>query len=207
MIHTDRKIVKSLLRGEEKAFTEFFNDYFPRLFQFALTRLWHNEDLAEEAVQNALSKAMGKLDTFRGEAALFTWLCTFCRHEIGAIVKRENKLGEKVEFIDDSDAVISALDSMTHAISEDPFTHCEKQELAELVHCAKSHIPGHYSDILEWKYLYSYSIKEIAEKTGRSPKACESLLTRAKMAFKEAFSILADAKDPHTSISGSQHNV
>jgi DNA-directed RNA polymerase specialized sigma24 family protein len=35
------------------------------------------------------------------------------------------------------------------------------------------------------------SIGEIASRLGRSPKAAESLLTRAREAFREAFSLIA----------------
>jgi hypothetical protein len=71
----DKTLTRRLLAGDEPAFEEFFNDYFPRLFRFALPRVGGDEDAAEEATQAALVKAMEKLHTFRGEAALFTWLC------------------------------------------------------------------------------------------------------------------------------------
>ncbi len=71
-----------------------------------------------------------------------------------------------------------------------------------LAHNAKTHIPGIYSDILEWKYVYGYSIKEIAEKIQRSPKATESLLTRARIAFREAFSIIANADSEQYLLAG-----
>lgn len=33
-------------------------------------------------MQSTLIKAMRSLSSWRGEASLFTWLCTICRHEI-----------------------------------------------------------------------------------------------------------------------------
>ena len=84
---SDRAFVRRLLRGDEEAFAEFFDGYFPRLYRFALARL-RDEDDAEEVVQATLIRATRKLSTYRGEAALFTWLCTFCRHEISACFER-----------------------------------------------------------------------------------------------------------------------
>ena len=172
--HRDLRLVKKLIKGDEQAFSHFFHDYFPRLFQFALSRVGRDEDIAEEAVQAALSKAVQKLSSYRGEAALFTWLCTFCRHEISAILKRENKLGEKVELVDDSDYVSAALASMANIIAHDPLQAYQRFELAEIVNTAKAYIPSLYSDVLELKYINGYSVKEIAEKIWRSDKATES---------------------------------
>ncbi len=202
--HADKALVDSLLQGDEQAFTRFFDDYFPRLFQFACTRLQNDASLAEEAAQAALVKAMQKLATYRGEAALFTWLCTFCRHEISAIIKKEQKLGAVHKLFADDENATAALDSMGSLIAEDPFLAFEQHQLQSLVHNAKIHIPALYSDILEWKYVYGYSIKEIAEKIQRSPKATESLLTRARIAFREAFSIIANAGSKQYSSSGGE---
>ena len=73
-----------MLGGNEEAFEELFERFFPALYRFALARLAGDPDAAEEVVQSTLIKAVAKLATYRGEAALLTWLCTICRHEIGA---------------------------------------------------------------------------------------------------------------------------
>ena len=78
----DRNLVKRLLAGDEKAFSQFFDENFGRLYRFALARISHEEEAAREIVQAALSRALQKAHTYRGEAALFTWLCVICRNEI-----------------------------------------------------------------------------------------------------------------------------
>ena len=52
----DKALVKRMLAGQEEAFEEFFESYFPALYRFALTRLNQNEDLAEEIVQATLDQ-------------------------------------------------------------------------------------------------------------------------------------------------------
>jgi RNA polymerase sigma-70 factor (ECF subfamily) len=54
----DRELVQQMLAGEERAFSEFFTTYFPRVFRFALPRVNRNEDDAKDVVQAALVKAM-----------------------------------------------------------------------------------------------------------------------------------------------------
>ena len=56
---------------------------------------------------------------------------------------------------------------------------------------ALDYLPAPYGDILEWKYLRDMSIGEIARRLGRIAKATESLLTRAREAFRETFSLLS----------------
>src|SRR6187402_3132791 len=55
---------------------------------------------------------------------------------------------------------------------------------------ALDYLPAPYAEILECKYLRDMSIGEIARQMGRSSKATESLLTRARDAFREAFALL-----------------
>jgi DNA-directed RNA polymerase specialized sigma24 family protein len=45
--------------------------------------------------------------------------------------------------------------------------------------------------VLEWKYIHELSVQEIAERLGVGYKAAESLLTRARAAFREGFSLTA----------------
>src|SRR6266487_1253063 len=84
----DRELVKRMLAGEEDAFEEFFDSHFSRLYRFALARMEQDADAAEDVVQAALCKAISALKSWRAEATLFTWLCTFCRHEISAHYRR-----------------------------------------------------------------------------------------------------------------------
>src|SRR4029450_334101 len=87
---SERELVQRMLSGDEHAFDEFFADYFPRLFRFAVLRL-RDEDAAEDLVQNALIAGVRHLGSWRGEATLFTWLCTICRREIAAWEKRTSR--------------------------------------------------------------------------------------------------------------------
>lgn len=71
-IREDRALVRRLLAGDEAAFERFFEDSFDRVYRFAITRLDYDEDLTREVVQSTMLKAIEKLHTYRGEAALFT---------------------------------------------------------------------------------------------------------------------------------------
>lgn len=52
---------------------------------------------------------------------------------------------------------------------------------------ALAQLPEHYEQVLAAKYIDGSSVREIAGLRGESPKAVESLLTRAREAFREAY--------------------
>ena len=188
----DRWLVKRLLAGDERAFEEFFAGYFPRLYRFALSRVDLDHDKAEEIVQATLSRVVTKLHTYRGEAALFTWLCTFCRHEISAYFRRERRTHQQVELIEDTPEIRAALESLGVALEGEPEAVYHRNELARLVQVTLDHLPTRYGDALEWKYIQGWSVKEIAGRLEVSPKAAESLLTRARQAFRDGFTTLTE---------------
>ena len=87
-MNDDRQLVEGMLAGDERAFASFFEEYFPRVYRFALPRLNRDRELAKDVVQATLVKAVQGLPRFRGEAALFTWLCGICRREIADQLRR-----------------------------------------------------------------------------------------------------------------------
>ena len=187
---SDVELARRVLSGDEAAFDEFFDRYFPRLYRFAIARLGGNEDASEEIVQRVLIHALERLHTYRGEAALLTWLCTLCRREMGAWHEREGRI-PVVSFSDDRPEMRAMLDALAAADADDPEAALRVRELTGIVQQTLDHLPGRYGDVLEWKYIQELSVSEIAERLGVGYKAAESLLTRARAAFREGFSLVS----------------
>lgn len=189
--HQDRRLIDRLLRGDEAAFSTFVDEYYPRLYRFAYRRLRGDADAAQDVVQGTFERVIPALGSYRGEAALFTWLCTFCRHEIAAFLKKRHPLvAYETELNEEAPEVRAALESLA-AAADGPENELQRKELARIVRVALDHLPPHYDHALEWKYLQGISVNEIAERLGLTPKAAESLLTRARQAFRDAFGELA----------------
>jgi len=186
----DKKLAERLLTGDGPSFDVFFNTYFPRIYRFALLRLDHDHNLAEDTAQIVLCQAISKMSTYRGEAPLFSWLCTFCRYEISKQRKKRGYLPNESQLAEDSPAVRSALDSLLSASGDDPDVAAYQAELNKLVKVALDQLPALYADTLECKYVHGYSVRDIAGRIGKSEKATESILTRARVAFRECFAIL-----------------
>jgi RNA polymerase sigma-70 factor (ECF subfamily) len=186
----DRRLVKRLLAHDRQAFNEFFDGYFPRLYRFARTRLGDEPDTAKEIVQVTLTKAIRKLALYRGEAAFFTWLCTICRNEIADHRARVARERQHVTLTEDTPDVRAAVEAMAAPESDEPETHFRRLETTRLIQVALDRLPTHYGNVLEWKYVYGYSVEEIAEKLGVGLQAAQSLLARAKRGFQEVYTAL-----------------
>lgn len=194
--NADKKLAKRLLDGDRVSFDVFFNSYFPRLYRFALVRLGYDHDLADETAQAVLCQALSKLSTYRGEAPLFAWLCTFCRYEISKQRKARARAQGDTPLTEDDPSVRAALESLLSVSSDDPDVAVYQEELSRLVKVALDHLPALYADSLESKYVHGLSVSEIGDRIGKSAKATESILTRARVAFRECFrSLIQDGHD------------
>lgn len=182
----ERDLVRSMLAGEERAFNAFFVGYFPRLYRFALPRLGGDVEATREVVQGTLVKAMRSLAGFRGDAALFSWACQICRHQIVDYLRANRRHSERVVPLDDSPEVRAALESIEAPREHEPMHNYSNAETRRLVQTVLDRLPSRYGDVLEWKYLEGRSVEEIAELLGVGRTAAQSLLARARTAFREA---------------------
>ncbi len=177
----ERELVKRMRAGDETAFDEFSNHYIAGLHRFAVSRLGSDRDLAGEVVAATVCKVIDKLDSYRGEAPLFTWLCACCRNEIAAHYRRQQGRPtiqlELVEEMDDQ--------------SSGPEEQMLETESSALVHRALDHLPPRYASVLQWKYLDGMPVDEIASRLELGLKAAESVLTRARQAFRGTYEQLA----------------
>ena len=187
----DRDLAARVAGGDQAAFDMFFKEYFPRLFRFTLSRVGNDPDLAEEVVQRTMCIVVRKMGTYRGEALLFTWLCQICRNEKAAIFRqRKVEMTEDLP-IEDHPAVQAALESML-ASDFRPETAQRRDEIAHFVKTTLDYLPANYATALEMKYVQGCSVAEIATRLNIGTKAAESVLSRARAAFKEGFRSLWD---------------
>ena len=188
----DKRFVKQLLSGDERAFDRFFKDNFARLYRFALTRLSDDPDAAREVAQTTLIRAMRKLHTYRAESALFTWLCAICRNETSEWLRNQVRMREHIVLTEDFPEVRAAVDSYRAPADEGPEANYRRAEGIRLIQVAMDRLPVRYGDVLEWKYIEGRSVKEIAGRLQLGQEATQSLLARARRAFGEVYETLVD---------------
>jgi RNA polymerase sigma-70 factor, ECF subfamily len=188
----DRRRVRALLAGDSSAFDAFFNECFPRLYRFVLPRVEYAIADAQDLCQETLVRALRRLATYRGEAALFSWICQIAVHEISDYWQQRRRDGARLVFAEDDPSVQAILATLQADKAESPEAARYNTEIPRLVQATLDNLPGRFGDALEWKYLDGLAVVDIAHRLGVSTAAAQSLLQRARAAFREAFAAIGD---------------
>ncbi len=69
----ETRLIARVLAGDRRAGRELYDAHAPRVYRLVY-RLCGDDDLAQEFTQEAFIRAFDRLDRFRGESALSTWL-------------------------------------------------------------------------------------------------------------------------------------
>jgi RNA polymerase sigma-70 factor (ECF subfamily) len=181
----DQKLIRRMLAGDEQAFEAFFDAYFARVYRFALPRLNGDVEATQEVVQFALTKAMRKIAEFRGDSGLFTWICQICRHEVVDHIRTQRR-SRHIVLIDDLPELRLAIESVEAPEDYDLVRNYGRDEVGRLVRAVLDRLPASYGDALEWKYIEGHSVAVIGERLWIGTTAAQSLLARARIAFREA---------------------
>ena len=181
-LHQDKKLARSILRGDERALRQFIDEYTPRLFRYARHRLNNLADV-DDVVQATLAKAAWRLETYRGEATLLTWLVQICRHEISRSLQRSSRADMMEPFLNDD--LLRAVVEQVADEHATPELEASRRELISMVQFALDQLPENYARALELKYVLGYGSKEIAAVMNSTDEAVQSLLARARRAFRE----------------------
>jgi RNA polymerase sigma-70 factor, ECF subfamily len=140
----------------------------------------------EDVVQMTLINAIRGLATFRGGSALFTWLCQICRNVL-ADARRKNAARPRTQSLDDlaEERPLAAIIELTDF--RDPLDECEANSTRGAVRRVLNGLPTRYARILELRFGDELTVPEISRSLQMSEDAAESLLTRARHAFRAAW--------------------
>jgi len=186
LVHVDRALARRILGGDEAAFRDLFDRFFPRLYRFALARVGGDPDTAQDIVQQTFCNAIERLDSYRGEAALYTWFCQICRNVVMDHYRSKGRGAARVVLLEDQPNARAILESLAAPATDQPDAGAWREQVHRIVEVTLDALPGRYGDVLEWKYIDGLSVKEIANRLDLGSKAAESLLTRARESFRDA---------------------
>lgn len=172
------EIAKKLLAGDKGTVTKLYREYAPAVRRFILGKLSNEED-AEEVLQDTFMSALDSLPLYRGDSTLKTWIISIARHEVLDYYRKRyvRKVVEKTSPL--FEEVVGELTS--------PEFEMRKQQIKNKFQRAYRGLSDEYQDILSYRYELGMSVKELATQMGMTFKATESLLYRARMALKQAY--------------------
>jgi RNA polymerase sigma-70 factor (ECF subfamily) len=96
----ERRLVERCRAGDEEAFEEIYRRHAGRLFNLAHRMAPASQD-AEDLLQEIFLLAYRKLDSFRGDASLGTWLYRLAmNHCLDVLRHRQTRMGQQTDSID-----------------------------------------------------------------------------------------------------------
>ncbi len=189
----DQSWHRRALAGDIDAVARMAADSLDPLYRFCLYRVGQNRHLCEEVVQETLIRAIRDLAAYQPERAggnLFPWLTGLARNEIRRALAREKDTASLetlwARMDDDLRDIYARLESKP--IDDDVL---RREETRQMVGATMSQLSPRYREALEAKYVSGKSVREIATAWSMTEKAVESLLTRARNAFRATFVALA----------------
>ena len=172
----EQQLVAAILRRDRKATAEFVSRHADSIYAYVWHRLAPRADLVEDVVQEVFLAALGSLSGFRGTSLLRAWLLGIARHKVEGYYREQLRTPEP---LGDSEG----MEPPAEAPLIDDVIDRGRME-ARTRHILQQ-LPESYSLVLLWRYWEGRSAREMAVATGKTEKAVERLLARARTRFKE----------------------
>ncbi|MDR0462979.1 MAG: RNA polymerase sigma factor [Pseudomonadales bacterium] len=173
----ETSLIADLKTGQERAVLWWYNHYSKRLQAFIFSKISKELDV-EEITQEVFMKALQNLANFSGRSSLWTWMCAIAKHEIADYYR---KIYAKKVL-----ALLPLTENLLTCKIDDA------DELAEKIEQVWQQVGVCNRELLLQKYIDKRKVAEIARDRGKTSKAIESELWRAREEFKRAYLHLED---------------
>jgi RNA polymerase sigma-70 factor (ECF subfamily) len=170
-----RRMTAGMYEGEERAFEEFYDSYYDRLFRYLLLLTRGNEELTRELIQVTMTKAMGRPRRFDTEGQLWNWVAAIARNAFIDSIRRTRRTPQIVSLLAEDNA------EMACVLPDD----ADGELLAVLENCISA-LDGEERELIESFYFKDGSHRSVAEERGLTPKAVESRLARVRQKLRQA---------------------
>ena len=173
----ERQLVDLVLRRDRKATARFVAEYADGVYAYVRHRLAPRADAVEDVVQDVFVAALDGLPRFTGAAGLRAWLLGIARHKVEDYYRRQLRAPESLDTDPGEAEAAAGMPPMDEAI--------DRERLEARTHRVLRRMPEAYGVVLLWRYWENRSVREMAEATGKTEKAIEHLLARARARFRQ----------------------
>ena len=166
----DRKLVSAYLRGrEEQAFRALYRRHTPVVFKFVLRLVGGRTAEAEEIIQTAWIRAAERLDEFRWDSGLRTWLTGIALNCYRESLRRDRR----------------AADTTSLDLQDIPVSRRLHREIPRInLERAIAQLPDGYREVLILHDIEGYTHDEIGNLMGIRNGTSKSQLSRARRAVR-----------------------
>ncbi len=180
-VQREEMLRRAVLAGDEHAWRAWYNETFDALRRYVDWRCAGRRDWADEIVQDTWLTAVRRMRRFDPRRGSFlAWLRGIAANVLRSELRRRRRQQRWQP---------SANGQAGEAIEKPQHEDWRK---AERVAMALNALSEREEAVLRAKYLDGLSVLEIAASRGETPKAIESLLSRARQAFREVYRSDAD---------------
>lgn len=175
----DAELIRAIQGGDRDSLTALYQRYLSGIWRYFHAHLSWNRETAEDLVSETFLTAIRTLSNYDPErGTVYSWLIGIARNELRDYFRRSMQ----------SESFLRA--SANNQGNADPATPDQdlvQVETQDAVVRTLDAMEDEERLVLEWKYLESLSVRTIAERLGRTEKAVESILYRARASFRSNY--------------------
>ena len=182
----DLALVRACKNGDCAAFEAIVKRYDRKLFRIA-QYLMHNQEDAEDAVQEAFLKAFQHLDQFREEAKFSTWLTRIAMNQ-ALMLLRKRRSKREVSIDDDFQSEDGDLPFEVADWAPNPEDLYRTAQLREILREALQKLGPGLRVVFVLRDIEGFTIQQTAETLGLSEVAVKARSFRARLQLRERLS-------------------
>ncbi len=172
------EFVQRLKRRESNAWAELYDRHIWEIYGYVFHLAGGNSSTTEDVVQATWMNALQGVSQFDSATdQVRGWLFAIARSQV-ALHYRRQRSGAKVSCEQDSDGSLVA--SQASDVSLEPLDELQRLELAQVVRASLLELSDSYRELLLAKYVERKTVSELASLHGKTEKAIEGLLSRAR---------------------------
>ncbi len=174
---SDVRLAAAVLRKDRKATAEFVSRFADGIYAYVHSRLVPRRDLVDDLVQEVFLAAWENLEQYRGTSPLQAWLMGIARHKVEDHYRARLRAPGAIDDLDGDSEVLASFPDFESLL--------EQEQVRKNTWRVMSGLPEQYRLALIWRYWEKASARDMAAKTGKTEKAIERLLSRARAEFRE----------------------
>jgi RNA polymerase sigma-70 factor (ECF subfamily) len=196
---TESALVERLRGQDEHALAELSSLYGPKIFQLAFRYMRNHED-AEEVVQDVLLKVFRKIELFRGDSALSSWIYRITFNTAMSRLRR-TKAARAAEVTELEIGTSVTEDAMSGHDPADWSNMADEEmlrrELRERLISAVGDLPAIYREPVILRDLKGLSTEEASTQLRVKDQTLKSRLHRGRLLLRERLADFAGGLSMH----------
>jgi RNA polymerase sigma-70 factor, ECF subfamily len=176
-------LIDRILSGHKELFMDLIRPHQRTVYATVFSLLANKED-AEDVAQDALLKALARLNQFRKESTFGTWLIQIAINEARMRNRKQWRI-PMLSLTDDKDDAKAYVPKDFEDWREIPSTALERVEVRDALVKALGSLARHYREAFVLRDIHELSISETSAILGISPGAVKSRLRRARLMLRD----------------------